>query len=325
MKTIKNIVFILIAVVAVSCENAPEISVRTRECAEMPSPRASASVCTLGDKAYIFGGRAQNGRYYNDLWSYDPSSDSWSQITGFPGRERVSAAITAYDGVLYLGLGYGTGGIYEESCYLHDWWRWDPKSNTWDSLAPYPQETTVDATLFVAGARIYVMYGTSTHFTREVNYYDTKTNSWHSIPDNYHRALSAFGSVGAYCEGTYFYGLGNNTSNLKQWYQVDIESDKWTQRSSAPGKGRTFSACAASEHHIYVFGGRYFGGELTGGEIFKEILRYTPASDQWSHAGDMPCGRAENQIAFSIDNKVYFGLGEDENKTLIKKLYCIEE
>jgi hypothetical protein len=39
----------------------------------------------------------------------------------------------------------------------------------------------------------------------------------------------------------------------------------------------------------------------------------------------MPCGRGENQIAFGIGNKIYFGLGENENRVLIDKLYCIEE
>ena len=76
---------------------------------------------------------------------------------------------------------------------------------------------------------------------------------------------------------------------------------------------------------MYVFGGRYFAGEMTGGEVFGYIWRYDPTDDEWSRGGAMPCGKAENQIAFAIGNKVYFGLGEDEEGRTINKLYCIEE
>lgn len=317
---------LFVAVLLIGCkDHTPQITLSTSECAAMPAPRASAVTCTLNGKGYVFSGRAQNGGYLKDLWEYDPATDQWKQLSSFPGQARVSAAMTAYDGALYMGLGFGKGKIYADSSYLHDWWKWDPGTDTWTELAPYEQETTVRPTLFVVGARIYAIYGTSGCFTREINYYEPKTNTWHSIPDSHYRALSAFGSVGAVCEGRCFYGLGNNTTNLKQWYTVDLESDDWTRLHSAPGKGRTFSACAASNHAIYVFGGRFFAGELTGGEIFSEILQYSPAEDEWRYAGEMPCGRAENQIAFAINGKVYFGLGEDENGTMIDKLYRIEE
>ena len=322
----RKTIYIVLCLFLMACQSEqPEIKVALHSCAVMPAPRASAAACSLNGKGYIFGGRTQDGTYLNDLWEYTPVTDSWKQITSFPGQARVSAAMIAYNGAIYVGMGFGKGQVYSDSCYLNDWWRWNPELNTWDSLASYPQETTVSPILYVVGSRIYAIYGTSGCFTREINYYDTESDSWHTIKDNYRRALSGFGGVGAQCEGETFYGLGNNTSNLSQWYKMDLESDQWTRLKSAPGKGRTFSACAASEHHIYIFGGRYFGGELTGGEVFSQILRYTPASDRWIYAGDMPCGRGENQIAFGIGNKIYFGLGENENRVLIDKLYCLEE
>lgn len=324
MRVERFIVFVM-AMVMMSCHHVPEVEVRARECASMPVPRASAVSCSLSGKGYVFSGRAQNGAYLKDLWEYDAATDQWKQVSSFPGKARVSAAMIAYDGALYMGLGYGKGKIYADSSYLHDWWRWDPNTDQWTELASYPQETTVSPTLFAVGSRIYAIYGTSGCFTREINYYDTKTNRWHSTPDSRYRALSAFGSVGAVYDGRCFYGLGNNTNNLKQWYTVDLEADDWTRLHSAPGKGRTFSACAASKDAIYVFGGRCFAGEMTGGEVFPDILQYSPKEDEWRLAGEMPCGRAENQIAFAINGKVYFGLGEDENGTMINQLYCLEE
>jgi hypothetical protein len=39
----------------------------------------------------------------------------------------------------------------------------------------------------------------------------------------------------------------------------------------------------------------------------------------------MPCGKGENMIAFTIDNTIYFGLGEDEKGNLYNSLYSIEK
>jgi len=316
----------LLVVLLAGCQNVPEVEIHVRECAGLPAGgRAAARACTLSGKGYVFAGRDEKGRYTNDLWQYDPAADSWSKVTNFPGKVRVSAAFAAYDGALYAGMGYGVGKIYADSSYLHDWWRWNPGTNTWDTLAPYPYETTVAPTMFVVGSRIYAIYGTSDGFSRQITYYDPKNDSWHSFEDSHLRALSVFGGVGVSCEGLYYFGLGNNNANITQWYRVDLDADNWTKLKNAPGKERTFSACAASAHHVYVTGGRCFAGDLTGGEIFGDILQYTPSSDQWAYAGDLPCGQAENQIAFAIEGKVYFGLGEDEEGNLINQMYCIEE
>ena len=307
-----------------SCQNVPEVEVGLHECAALPKGVASACACSLGGKGYVFGGRDQNGTYLNDLWQYDPQSDKWLNIPT-PLKPRINASIVAYNGALYMGLGYAHGSIYDRQNNLQDWWKWNPTTNKWDSLAAYPNKTTNDATTFVVSDRIYVIYGISDGFSREVKYYEPDNNTWTSVPDNYHRALSTFGGVGATCQGKTYFGLGFNIHPLTQWYTMRLNDDQWKKLSSLPGKGRTFSACSSTNQYIYVFGGRYFAGEYTGGELFADIWRYDPAEDQWARSRLMPYGKAENLIAFSIDNKVYFGLGEDENGTVKNKLYRIEE
>ncbi|MBR4432854.1 MAG: hypothetical protein IKS76_06620 [Paludibacteraceae bacterium] len=324
MKRIGNIVLFLAAVLLWSCEKAPDVEVKIHECAVMPSPRACAGACTLGNKAYVFGGRDAKGQYLNDLWEYDPQTDTWTSFPT-PLKPRVNPSIIAYDGSLYMGLGFAHGAIYYRENNLQDWWKWNPMTNKWDSLAAYPNKTTNAATSFVVSGRIYVMYGASDGFSREIKYYKPEKNCWTELPDNYHRALSVFRGVGGVCQGKTYFGLGHNIHSVSQWYLVFLNADQWKKLSSLPGKGRTFSACSGNNQYIYVFGGRYFAGEHTGGEVFADIWRYDPVEDQWARGGLMPCGKAENQIAFTIDNKVYFGLGEDENGKLLNTLYRIEE
>ena len=309
----------------VACSKVEYIEVPTTSCAPIPVGRASACSTALDGKGYVFGGRDQAGTYLNDLWQYDPQTDSWTNMGTTPLQARVNASITAYDGQLYVGLGFAHGSIYNPENKLQDWWRWDPKTNKWDPLAPYPAKTTNKATTYVVNDRIYVIYGVADGFSRDIHYYEPKNNTWTSIPENHYRALSSFGGVGATYQGKTYFGLGFNIRPLTQWYTMDLPSDKWTKRSSFPGKGRSFSACGVGDRYIYVFGGRYYAGEHTGGEVFADKWRYDPEDDSWARCGLMPCGKAENLIAFAVNGKVYFGLGEDENGTILKTLYRIED
>ena len=314
----------MLVVLLAACAKVEDVTIPVSQCASIPVGCASACACSLNGKGYVFGGRDKNGTYLNDLWQYDPQTDSWLKIPT-PLKPRVNASVIAYNGALYMGLGYARGSIYDRKNNLQDWWRWNPTTNKWDSLAAYPNKTTNEATTFMVNDRIYVIYGVSDGFSREIKYYEPKNNTWTSLPDNYHRALSTFGGVGTTCQGKTYFGLGFNIHPITQWYTMNLTEDKWTRLSSLPDKGRSFSACSGNKNYIYVFGGRYFAGEHTGGEVFADIWRYDPEQDQWARSELMPYGKAENLIAFTIDNKVYFGLGEDENGNIKNNLYRIEE
>ena len=325
MRAERIIIFVVAVLALVGCRNTPDVDLNTHACSPMPTGRASACACSLNGKAYVFGGRDASGAYLNDLWQYDPQTDTWTNIGTTPLKPRVNPSVIAYNGALYIGLGFAKGSIYDRANNLQDWWRWDPATHKWDSLAAYPTKTTNEATTFVVNDRIYAIYGASDGFSREIHYYEPKNNTWTSVPDNYHRALSSFGGVGAMYQGKTYFGLGFNIHPITQWYTMDLPSDKWTKLGGMPGKGRSFSACGVSNRYIYVFGGRYFAGEYTGGEVFADIWRYDPEDDSWARAGLMPCGKAENLIAFAVNGKVYFGLGEDENGTILNTLYRIED
>ena len=302
----------------------PEVTVQVRECASMPSPRASAAACACLGKGYVFAGRNATKTPQNDIWEYNPTLNKWTSISGFTGKARVKPTLCADDTALYMGLGFSGEQVYVDSCYLHDWWRYSPATGKWTRLTDCPYPNINAAVAYHVGSRIYVIYGSSKGFSRDIYWYDIPSNTWNKHEDDGHRALSGFGGCGAIGQGRCFYGTGLNTGNLKDWYEADLSSDSWQKRTSLPGKGRELSACCAAGDYIYVFGGRHFAGEYTGGEVFESMLRYDIGDDEWQYCGTMPYGRSENAIAFSIGGKAYFGLGEDEDGIVHPNLYCIE-
>ena len=291
----------------------------------MPSPRASAVAGALNSKGYVFGGRDANGTYLNDLWEYDPQADTWTSINTFPGKARVKAVMIAEGDALYVGLGFSGERVYVDSCYLKDLWRYTPADGQWTALTPCPFRNTVNGVPYIVDRKLYLVFSTGWSYSNDVMAYDLISDRWDSIPDHGHRAESCFAGAGAKCAGRCFFGTGLRKENLKQWYEVDLATDQWTRRKSIPGKGRELCAYSATDAYIYLFGGRYFGGERTGGEVFSEYLRYSVQNDQWERCGTMPFGCGENMVSFAIGRNVYFGLGEDEQGTMINQLYCLEE
>lgn len=292
----------------------------------MPSGRAAACASVCDGKAYVFAGRNANGTYLNDLWQYDPVTDAWTSLGATPLKARVNATMTCVGDKIYVGLGYGAKGAYQDDFYLKDWWEYTPATNTWQQLTSFPSANSVAAFSYVADGTIYAIYGFGHHYTRDVWTYSLADNRWTQVPEKSPRAPYHFGGCGTMYEGFLYYGLGYKTDgSIRQWYKVDPKTDTWTAVRSIPGKGREFAACAKIKDYIYIFGGRHFGGDMTGGEVMNSYLRYAPDKDEWTWCGTMPGGRVENLIAFSINGTVYFGLGEDENGKVQNTLYRIED
>ena len=326
MKSEKFIIFLIAALLAACSSNQPDVQLSVKECSSFPNGgRASSRACVLDGKAYVFAGRDANGAYWNDLWQYDPVNDQWTSLGASPMKARVNAAITAKDGKLYAGLGYSAIRAYNEEAYQRDWYEFTPSTGTWKRLADFPNGCTVAPIVFALDESIYAAYGCYSGFSRDVFRYDIAADTWTRLPDNTGRPKPNSGGHGALFNGLLYYGGGYDTHNLSQWYVADIAKDQWTSCRSIPGKGREFGACAAGKEHIYLFGGRYFAGDMTGGEVFDTYLRYAPDQDRWEWCGTMPCGRVENLIAFSINGVVYFGLGEDEDGKVLGTLYKIDD
>ena len=161
MKKIVLHIAVLAMLVLTSCsDNTPSIALQIKPCAVMPVPRASSAACTLDGKGYVFSGRDAKGIYLNDLWQYDPKTDVWKQLSSCPGKARVKAVMTAYDGALYIGLGFSGEKVYVDSCYLHDLWRYTPADDQWTRLTDCPYANTIGGVSCVSGSRMYVLYST---------------------------------------------------------------------------------------------------------------------------------------------------------------------
>ncbi|GKT62457.1 putative cell polarity protein [Colletotrichum tofieldiae] len=123
---------------------------------KIPAARTNHSVVTFNDKMYLFGGT--NGyQWFNDVWSYDPATNEWTQLDciGYIPVPREGHAASIVDDVMYI-----FGGRTEEGVDLGDLAAFRITSRRWytfQNMGPSPSPrsghsmTTVGKAVVVVG------------------------------------------------------------------------------------------------------------------------------------------------------------------------------
>ena len=313
----------------IACEaSKPDVQYSISTCAPIPVPRAAAVSFVVGEYAYVFGGRDAEGNYLNDLWRYDIANDAWTSMRETPLRSRVNATACVHNGIVYIGLGFN--GQYSNSTgYLSDWWSYNASTDTWQQLSDFPANTTARAISLVGDGELYVGYGFCWTYERDMYRYNIAEDMWSFIDVHLDRKAftfptRSFGGVGTTCQNRYFAGTGFRAYSLNWWGEF-LPEGAWVKRKNVPGYKRTTAACAATKDFVYVIGGIHFGGVNTDGKVLSDIQQYNPSTDNWQYVGNLPDGGRMNHIAFSVGNRVYVGLGENEDIQVCGDLYCIYE
>ena len=112
-----------------------------------------------------------------------------------------------------------------------------------------------------------------------------------------------------------FFGSGYKTDNSNDWWEYYPESDSWKQMRNMP-EGRENAVSLCVNNRFFVSTGRFFGGNLTVGHLNPDILEYDAIHNIWYNRGEIPNGKRENAITFTINGKGYIGFGENDSAVL---------
>lgn len=132
---------------------------------EVPPARTNHSVVTFNEKLYLFGGT--NGfQWFNDVWCYDPLSNSWSSLDciGYIPAPREGHAAAIVDDVMYI-----FGGRTEEGADLGDLAAFRISSRRWytfQNMGPSPSPRSGHS-MTAYGKQVIVLAGEPSTATRE--------------------------------------------------------------------------------------------------------------------------------------------------------------
>jgi len=123
---------------------------------------------SINDYAYVgFGhgsvpgpGSLASGVFiYNDFYRYDPSNDTWLQLTNFPSQSRVAGTQFSFNG-----KGYILSGDGEDHSPLSEgeFWEYNPTTDTWTQLPSHPGDAIWAPGCFVIDCEVYFLLGMNT-------------------------------------------------------------------------------------------------------------------------------------------------------------------
>lgn len=207
------------------------------------APRARATAFGLDNvhKGYVVGGATSNSIFLSDVYSYDPTTDSWTEDQGLPFDRRAGASSFVLDG-----KGYVLGG-YDGNSLSPYFYQYDPsKASHWITQRQITTATDssfddtwttierVDGVAMVIGSKVYYATG-----------------------------ASSSGDA---------YGAGIGSPNMTTWCW-DPTTDVWEQRSNYERSGRWQAVGFSLKSRGFV------GTGYTGGLAQNNFDEFIPSQD----------------------------------------------
>ena len=262
MKAKITLSLIIIVAIAVSEVIAQDSWVRIGDFTPGKIGRAGAIAVTVDNKAFAglgFSNEAPENfdGYYNDLWEFDATTNSWQQKATFPGEPRQAAIAFSAAGRAYVGTGL------KQYTAFSDMYEYNPVGNTWRPVADYPGGPRYTAMAFSIGNRGYVGGGKDQDFFYgTVDFYEFdpaigEFGTWTRKADisSIRRSTGVGFSIG----GKGYIGLGvqDYDTRLADLWEYDPSVDIWTKKADFPtspelGYGRWGAVAFTISDKAYV-------------------------------------------------------------------------
>lgn len=202
----------------------------------------------------------QSSAYLNDLWSFDPETEEWTQLPSCPCDGRRHPALVAANNKIFVGLGDKPGEN------LKDWWEYNIETQEWRQLPDLPGLERHHPYYFAVDNDVYVGLGHGTrvdvHGKRIYKSWfkwDTETDEWTQLND--------FPGVGRVAGTQFSYdgkgyvlsGQDDEHSNFPEgeFYQYDPVEDTWSALPSHPGtSSRWAPGSFVIDGYVYFTSGR---------------------------------------------------------------------
>jgi N-acetylneuraminic acid mutarotase len=252
---------------------------------------------SLNGKGYAVTGSLASGQPTDDVYAYDPVSNSWSTLARFPGTARSFGIGAVSNGKAYIG--FGASG----STYLRDLWSFEPATGTWTQLADCGCSGRRHPAMISIGTKIYVGLGDDASGDRNDWWmYDISANSWTQIGNLPGAARHHPYMFNA--DGEVYAGLGHSGGIIyKDWYKLDTVLNTWSTMNDFPGEARVAGTQFAAGGKGFVLSG---DGDNHSYMNTGEMWSYVPTTDTWRQLTAHPGQSRWAPGSFVIGDDVYF-------------------
>ena len=235
---------------------------------------------------------------------------AWQAKANMPtARKEIADAATVLDGKIYV-----LGGTNSDGIITNVFESYDPTTDSWTTLAPYPLavwRTSMEA----LDGKIYVMGGYQSlspfpfNPTNQGYSYDPTTDIWTPIQN---MLITRGSAASVVLDGEIHLIGGANSGALDEHHSYDPSTDTWNAISTMT---ETRSGLTASliDGKIYAAGG-YF---LNGGVVSKNTAEvYDPGTGLWTSVASMPITKLG--ITSAVLNGKMYVFGNENNTNVLE-------
>ncbi len=229
----------------------------------------------------------------------------WKKMKDFNGGYN---GITGFSvgGKAFIGLGYGHTEL----------WEYDPATEYFVRKRDFPHGLDVEPKCFTSGNKGYAIISNGSNnypgisTITELWEYDPDLDRWTrkaDFPGLNRSAATAFsiGSKGYFAAGHYVDPYGY-WYYLKDMWEYDPSTDKWTRKKDFPGSDRQLA-------YAFSIGTNGYMGIGATGWPQMSMYKYDAISDTWTGIGDYPGTGFIYINGFVLNNKGYLGMGGDNS------------
>lgn len=215
--------------------------------------RGSSTSFVIDNKVYIGLGQGNSALYYKDWWTYDPLTETWTQLSDFIGTARHGAVGFTIDQIGYLGTGQDVNGLCK------DFFKYNPANNQWAQLTDFNGSARKFAIGVSMGGEAYIGFGDDGSYKKDLWQYNVFADEWTQkaafpgIGRSGATAWSIFPSLYVAC------GETATGTSLNDVWEYNFWSNSWIQRASIPGLVRKHPVSFVI-HNIAYVGAGYSNG-----------------------------------------------------------------
>ena len=263
--------------------------------ANMPQARYNAVSFTIGELAYVLTGQSSGGTWRDEFFEYNPNTNTWTQLSDFPGTPRTGAAGFSINGKGYIGTGRDDNGN------TNDFWEYDPLTNLWTQKANYPPGNYEAATGFSIGDKGYIGLGLSWSTAQRTFYeYDPLTDTWTQKAD-FPVATGRHTAVGFSIDDKGYVGTGYHSGFTRNndFWEYDPATNTWLQLANVPGPARAGAVGFSAAGKGYV----------GTGNQYSDFYSYEVSSNTWTQITSYGPGNRDDAACFVLNDIPYVGGG----------------
>ncbi len=320
--------------------NFPNFSAQIANATTAPSVlRSNQSMIwdSQDDILYVFGGLDDQGNLLNDLWSYNPATQTWKELNASTGAvgschgsnipaSRMNAAMV-WDSADQQILLYG--GLGANNHYLGDLWSYSPGAGTWTAIACSGSPAGLRASnavwtgsqmLLLGGANAYGLLSDFWSYTPSHG-----AGSWQKLTDSPmgQREFQTMVWDSTDNQLYVFGGLDVNDRQQKDFYVFSTNAG-WSQitpqsTNNPPPRQQGMASWDSKDKVLLLFG----GWEDGQGIPYWGLWAFDPKQDAWglltplnsSGAHILPGRTASAMVWDATDQQAYIYAGAGNGKT----------